>query len=297
MSGRIRSIKPELLEDAITAGLSDMAFRLFIACLLVADDHGGLRFEAAWLRGQVYWAQSVDPKAFAVALEELEPLVEAYVVKGQRYGAIRNWRKHQRVDKPSKPRVPRPPSETGEGLAEPSRDSREDLAPDLRSPISDPDPEREGDPPALESVADAPDESPPPEPLTLTHGHVPSLDEPLPDALRDRAAGLVLAAGELGFEVLGSWGNYVAWCVEQGKPVTEARWTRWVRDDLKRAKQDRVAGQTLARAHPRLAIVRAPEAATAPYHRPGEGCPRLKPGEARPTAEESAEALRAAGLA
>jgi hypothetical protein len=109
MSGRIRTIKPELIEDAITAGLSDMAFRLFVACILLADDYGNLRFEPAWLKGQVYWARKVDAEPFAAALLEIEALVLPYAVKGQRYGAIRNWKRHQRVQKPGKPRVPAPP--------------------------------------------------------------------------------------------------------------------------------------------------------------------------------------------
>ena len=43
MSGRIRTIKPELLDDAVTAGLSDMAFRLFVSSIVLADDYGRLR--------------------------------------------------------------------------------------------------------------------------------------------------------------------------------------------------------------------------------------------------------------
>lgn len=40
---RIRTLKPEILEDARTAGLSDAAFRLFVAMIVLADDHGNLR--------------------------------------------------------------------------------------------------------------------------------------------------------------------------------------------------------------------------------------------------------------
>jgi hypothetical protein len=133
MSGRIRSIKPELLEDAVTAGLSDMAFRLFIGCILLADDYGNLRFEPAWLRGQVYWSRDVDSEQFSSAVEELSVVVTPYEVKGQRYGAIKNWAKHQKVSHPGKPRVPG----LAEALPRVSGGSRETLLPDLRSPISD----------------------------------------------------------------------------------------------------------------------------------------------------------------
>jgi hypothetical protein len=133
MSGRIRSIKPELIEDAVTAGISDVAFRLFIGCILLADDYGNLRYEPAWLRGQVYWKHPVTEEAFSAALVELDALIESYVVKEQRYGAIRNWKKHQKVAHPGKPRVPG----ISESFMKPSRDSHEGLVPDHRSPITD----------------------------------------------------------------------------------------------------------------------------------------------------------------
>jgi len=40
VAGRIRCIKPELLEDERTAGLSHEAFRLFIGLILLSDDEG-----------------------------------------------------------------------------------------------------------------------------------------------------------------------------------------------------------------------------------------------------------------
>lgn len=131
MSGRIRSIKPEILEDAVTAGLSDMGFRLFIACITLADDYGRLRAEPGWIMGQVFWARTVRSEDFAAAWAELEPLVLTYLVNGQRYAEVRNWSKHQKVSHPGKPRVPAPP----ETLRRVSGDPSEGLVPDLRSPI------------------------------------------------------------------------------------------------------------------------------------------------------------------
>ena len=45
MSGRIRTIKPELLEDAITAGLSDSAFRVFVGMILFVLFWGWIGYE------------------------------------------------------------------------------------------------------------------------------------------------------------------------------------------------------------------------------------------------------------
>ena len=57
MSGRIRTIKPELLEDEKTASLSDSEFRVFIGLLLLADDYGNFRANPTWVRSQIYWAR------------------------------------------------------------------------------------------------------------------------------------------------------------------------------------------------------------------------------------------------
>lgn len=139
MSGRIRTIKPELLEDAVSAGLSDTAFRLFIAAILLADDYGCFRAETNFVSGQVYWKVSPStPLEFAMG--ELAKVVDFYEVNGQRYGHIRNWDKHQKVSHRGKRRVPAPSEVVGdppESLVKPSGGSPEILRPDLRSPISD----------------------------------------------------------------------------------------------------------------------------------------------------------------
>ena len=133
MSRRARTIKPELLEDAVTASFSDMALRLFVSCIVLSDDYGRFRAEPGWLMGQVYWSRTVDVEAFLAAMRELAATVDFYEVNGQRYGQIRNWSKHQRIDKPGKPRIPPPPEDVGqirETLATLSRDTRETLAPE-----------------------------------------------------------------------------------------------------------------------------------------------------------------------
>lgn len=143
MSGRIRTIKPELLEDAVTAGLSDCAFRVFVASILLADDYGNFRAEAGLLRGQVYWARDpVTTTSVDEALAELEKarLVVYYNARGQRYGAIRTWSKNQNVQKPGKPRVPSP-ADSGdlrvlEALYPESGDGPESPRPDHRPPTT-----------------------------------------------------------------------------------------------------------------------------------------------------------------
>jgi hypothetical protein len=152
MSGRIRTVKPEWLEDSKMARLSDAERLLSIALLLVADDHGRGRAEPEFIasRAWVYHPQDGLLKAQEGLLRLSEVgFVTLYYVDGQRYFEIRNWTKHQKVNHPSAPRIPgsdqgvtvtyeqakRPSREP----LETSREPQESLLPDLRSPITDQD--------------------------------------------------------------------------------------------------------------------------------------------------------------
>lgn len=109
MAGRIRSIKPELIDDAVTAGLSHEAFRLFVAMIVLADDHGNLRASPNYLDGQVFHERrSLVPMAQLV-IELGRKLVTFYAVDGQPYAHLNGWHKHQRIENAGEPRVPVPP--------------------------------------------------------------------------------------------------------------------------------------------------------------------------------------------
>jgi hypothetical protein len=113
VSGRIRTIKPELLDDEKVASLSSRDFKLFIGLILEVDDYGNTRAESALLNARLWWAHPEElthPEHTEEGLLELEQngLVMLYEVRAQRYLHIVNWEKHQKVDHPGKPRVPRP---------------------------------------------------------------------------------------------------------------------------------------------------------------------------------------------
>lgn len=112
MSGRIRTIKPEILEDELAVGLSDRAWRLWVSSWVLADDHGNLRAHERYLAANVWQNTSVD---VAPALAELLQIgrFEPYAVDGQRYVHIKNFDRHQRVDNAGKPRVPTPDLDDG----------------------------------------------------------------------------------------------------------------------------------------------------------------------------------------
>jgi hypothetical protein len=165
---RIRTIKPEIMTDEKLAPLSDSTRLLAKGLIVYADDHGRGKAHAGLLAVQV-WPYG-DPheglRKVETGLRELEAIefCRVYTVKGQRYYALRNWTKHQRVQHPGAPRVPtpeqaddQPKPPTGGGSGSPdgggspvaphephggggtqsSGGSPEALAPDLRSPISD----------------------------------------------------------------------------------------------------------------------------------------------------------------
>ena len=147
MAGRARTIKAEILADEKTALLSHLEWRLFVSTWLIADDHGNLRSEPAYIRSQALWALDEPIAAVAQALETLASasLLTRYTVRGQSYLHVTNWTRHQRVDHPSRPQMPGPEESNGaraenankqtqpvapnprEGLAEQSRDPPEPL--------------------------------------------------------------------------------------------------------------------------------------------------------------------------
>lgn len=149
MSGRIRTVKPEWLEDELLAGASDEARVLSIALILMADDHGRGRASIATIASGA-WRYQMErddgahaPEVVARASRALRELaaigfVKLYEVARQRYYELPNWTKHQKVDRPGKPRVPVPcvtesleDSTSRECVASASRDIRETLATDL----------------------------------------------------------------------------------------------------------------------------------------------------------------------
>jgi hypothetical protein len=321
VSGRIRTIKPELLEDTKTANLSHLEFRLFVSLLLMADDYGNLRASPGFVRGIAFWAlEELEEDDVAKAIVELEEagLLETYVMRGQLYAHITGWSKHQRVDKPGKPRVPsrkdpevrpaRPwvtyfvrlgddgPIKIGKTFdvearmkklqtgvpaplkvlrvvkADVERDlhqrfahlrehgewftpapelldfiskeefangsrmapgsSPEPVAPDLRSPIVEDDPEREPPRvPARESthtlgVASLGGETKPVAELEA------SLDTPIPDTWRARAEAIVHRTS-VDYDVPGTWRKYVAACMDGRRRLTEPGWVLWAENECR----------------------------------------------------------------
>lgn len=130
---RIRTIKPELLDDEKTATLTNGEWRLFVSMILLADDYGNLHANSRKLAATIFWgSEAIDIQGALLHFQDLG-LARLYHVRGQAYVHLTGWEKHQRVDKPGKPLCP--PVSDDEGLAAireivatDSRASREDIA-------------------------------------------------------------------------------------------------------------------------------------------------------------------------
>lgn len=134
MSGkRIRTIKPEWLEDESLATCSDTARMVSVALIVLADDYGNGRAHHLYLTSRIWPYTSCDPReslaSISRALHELVAIgfVRLYEAKGQTYYNLTNWKRHQRIDRPSQPLVPAPNGQL-ELLASPSRKTREGVA-------------------------------------------------------------------------------------------------------------------------------------------------------------------------
>lgn len=108
---RIRSIRPEFWSDAKVGKLSLAARLLFIALWNFADDEGYGRALPKELAGFAFpHDDDMDSVRIRVVLGELsgKALVTLYEVSGEPYYFINNWSRHQRPEKPTKSKHPKP---------------------------------------------------------------------------------------------------------------------------------------------------------------------------------------------
>jgi hypothetical protein len=126
---RIRTVKPEMLDDEKVAALPHLAWRLFVSLIMTADDYGNQHGAPGKIRGSALWATDATDRDTREALARLsrDSLVALYTVRGQAYVSIVGWSKHQRVDKPGRPIVPGP-EQADSHTSDDSRDPRECLA-------------------------------------------------------------------------------------------------------------------------------------------------------------------------
>lgn len=117
MSGRIRTFKPELLDQDRYAELTDAAKVLFQGAVLNADDRGNCPAGTSWIAGHIFHGRPKSKIQVGKLVHELEAagLIDLYKVDGGPYMAIVGWNQkgsptYQRIDKPQPPKYPLPKS-------------------------------------------------------------------------------------------------------------------------------------------------------------------------------------------
>lgn len=105
---RIRTIKPEFPQSETTGRLSRDARLLFIQLWTIVDDEGRARGSSRMLASLLYPYDDDAPALMQGWLDELQEAgcIRQYEDSGSRYLEIINWLKHQKIDKPSKSRLP-----------------------------------------------------------------------------------------------------------------------------------------------------------------------------------------------
>lgn len=151
---RIRSLKPDIWQDEKLGRCSIGARLLFVGLISQADDEGRFRAAPALMRASIFphddplagmdgqlpgiGASGLDVDGWLVELSDAQ-LIRLYEIRGERYGDLPGWAKHQRVDHPrpselpscKKPRRPkRPISPKHAGLSQKPRDDSRILPPD-----------------------------------------------------------------------------------------------------------------------------------------------------------------------
>lgn len=105
---RIRTIKPEFPQSETTGSLSRDARLLFVQLWTIADDAGRLRGASRMLASLLYPYDNDASSLMDGWLAELEAkhCIRRYIVDGTHYVEIINWLKHQKIDRPTKSRLP-----------------------------------------------------------------------------------------------------------------------------------------------------------------------------------------------
>lgn len=109
---RIRTIKPEFWEDEVVGGLGVLARLLFVGSWNLADDEGLLRWTPDYLAASLFMYDG-DALDVASAMKEVERARLVFPYTGgktnQRLAYVVNFRRHQRINRPSPAKLP-PPS-------------------------------------------------------------------------------------------------------------------------------------------------------------------------------------------
>lgn len=126
---RIRSIHPGFFTDERLVSTSVEARLLFLGLGIEADDKGIFEWKPVTLKMRIFPADNMDIETRLSELESAQ-VIQSYEIDGRKYGAIRNFRRHQRPKTPNDVHpitpeignyvgIPEPKPEKAPGNAEP----------------------------------------------------------------------------------------------------------------------------------------------------------------------------------
>lgn len=106
--GRIRTIKPDFPQSESMGRVSREARLLFIQLWTISDDSGKTRASSRMLASLLYPYDDDAPTLIEGWLAELsaERCIVQYEIDGSHYLQINNWLIHQKIDKPTKSKIP-----------------------------------------------------------------------------------------------------------------------------------------------------------------------------------------------
>lgn len=121
---RIRSIKPEFPQSESMGRVSRESRLCFVLLWTLADDEGRLRGNSRMLASLLFPYDDDAPSLIDGWLQELEGenCIVRYQVEGTNYLEVSKWLIHQKIDKPSKSKIP-PPDQGSRILANPRESS------------------------------------------------------------------------------------------------------------------------------------------------------------------------------
>lgn len=114
---RKRMLSPDIWESESFSSLSDLAKILFIGLISLSDDEGRGKANPSYIKSMLFpYDENRRVADVKSALSEIARCMSTqfYNVNGNEYYCLTNWEKWQKIDKPSKSKLPAPPM-CGEG--------------------------------------------------------------------------------------------------------------------------------------------------------------------------------------
>lgn len=104
---RNRMLNPDFWLDEEVSAISPHARLLYIGLWGICDDnYATLPDRPDWIKIQVFPYEKVDTRGLLDELEKIGKIVK-FMSDGKAYWYIKNFFKHQRIDRPSKPKYPK----------------------------------------------------------------------------------------------------------------------------------------------------------------------------------------------